>query len=71
MGTMIKRLFFGRGEITERMLLNGRRWGFEFKKEDLWVGLFWKTTGNCADIWICFVPCFPLHISFWYHDPEQ
>lgn len=42
---------------------------FERKWQDLWVGAFWKTTKMKTDlgevpwvteVWICFVPCFPL-----------
>lgn len=44
---------------------------FEFKPQDLWVGAFWKRIGNCVDLWICLLPCVPLHISWWWHDPEQ
>ena len=45
---------------------------FELKLADLWIGAFWKTTSITdddgekpmwTDIWICFVPCVPLHIS--------
>ena len=42
---------------------------FEFKLQDFWIGVFWKTTLNwplkeylLIDIWICFIPCFPLYI---------
>lgn len=44
---------------------------FEFKLQYLWVGAFWKRIGNCVDLWICFVPCVPLHIYWHWHDPEQ
>jgi hypothetical protein len=47
------------------------RWQFEFKLQDLWIGAFWKRIGNCMDLWICFLPCIPLHLSWWWHDPEQ
>jgi hypothetical protein len=49
---------------------------FEFKKEDAWVGIFWKTTHAMTDrgeepmftdAWICLVPCVPLHLTF-FHD---
>ncbi len=42
---------------------------FEFKIEDLWIGVFWKTSYRANDlheifdIWICFVPCIPLHVT--------
>ena len=43
---------------------------FEWKLEDLWIGAFWKRTGGSVDLWICFVPCLPLHISWWHRkDP--
>lgn len=32
----------------------------EFKVEDMWIGIFWKR--NRPDIWICFIPMFPVHV---------
>lgn len=54
----------------------------EFKKEDLWVGVFWKKTPCflnfkrdnplflnketvATNIWICLLPCLPIHITIW------
>ena len=48
---------------------------FEFKPQDLSVGVFWKTTsvgcpcGSCrddvlVDVWVCLLPCVPLHVSW-------
>ena len=44
---------------------------FEFKLADLWVGLFWKREPawrhypwSRTHVWICLVPCFPLHIEW-------
>lgn len=48
---------------------------FEFKIEDSWVGVFWKhgyadldnkKEKLWTDIWICFLPWFPLHITIIY-----
>ena len=39
------------------------RW--EFKPEDVWVGIFWRRRGPSLDMWI--IPltiCFPLHIIY-------
>jgi hypothetical protein len=49
----------------------------EFKLEDFWVGAFWKRattvqydtvpygrTGSRVDVWVCIVPCFPLHLTW-------
>ncbi len=47
------------------------RWEFEFNPRFLWVGLTWKRIGNCVDLWLCVLPCVPLHVSWWWHDPEQ
>ncbi len=44
---------------------------FEWKLADLWIGAFWKRTGNCIDLWVCFIPCVPLHVSWWWSDPKQ
>lgn len=51
-----------------------RRWAcfsarFEFKFQDMWIGAFWKKDPHkvtACDIWICFIPCVPLHISVWW-----
>ncbi len=67
----MKTLIFGRGPIAQRMTLALWYARFEFKLQDLWVGAFWKTSGNCFDLWICFLPCVPLHVCLSYHDPEQ
>jgi hypothetical protein len=56
----------------------GQRW--ECKPQDLWVGVFFKLdyptfdsnwTHKVVHMWICFIPCFPLHLqvaldSRWY-----
>ena len=46
----------------------------KFEKRDLWIGLYWKFKAakthiagckvqDCLDLYICLVPCFPIHIS--------
>lgn len=46
----------------------------KFEKRDLWVGLYWQFKAakthvagckvqDCLDVYICLVPCFPIHIS--------
>ena len=45
-------------------------WRFEWKLPDLWIGVFWKH-GKFGDfdIWICLIPCVPLHIfRQWFID---
>lgn len=47
---------------------------FEFKLEDFWIGAFWKKTTfvngsqnktyKRLELWVCFVPCFPLHLTW-------
>jgi hypothetical protein len=42
---------------------------WEFKLADFWIGFYFKRTlpenrptyGSQIDIWICIIPCFPLH----------
>lgn len=43
----------------------GRRWRVhvEFKLADMWVGAYWAGHGGWIDLWVCILPCFPLH--FW------
>lgn len=37
----------------------------EFKLRDAWIGAYWVHDGNCFDIWVCIVPCIPIHFSCW------
>ena len=40
----------------------------EFKPQDLWIGVFWKTTQKChgsyVDLWVCILPMVPVHFSW-------
>ena len=42
-------------------------WRVEWVPADKWIGIFHRTTYNPAtvrqDVYICVIPCFPLHIS--------
>lgn len=49
---------------------------FEWKFEDFWMGAFWKhghiqtnegPVRYWTDIWICFIPCVPLHLTLTYN----
>lgn len=42
-----------------------RKWRvrLEWKIQDLWIGAFWRRTPERFDLWICLVPCLPIHIS--------
>jgi len=51
-------------EISKRR--RGWHIGFEFKPRNLCIGAYWKRIGNCVDLWICLMPCVPLHISWWW-----
>ena len=51
--------------------LVGWRRSFEWKPQDLWVGVFWKRIGNAVDVWVCLLPCVPLHVSWWMHEDGQ
>ena len=43
---------------------SGWRVRVEWKIQDAWIGVFWKSVGGCVDLWICLLPCIPIHI-FW------
>jgi hypothetical protein len=30
---------------------------------DCWIGVFWKRSEDILHIWICLLPCIPLHIQ--------
>lgn len=53
--------------MTKRKITYHWRWRFEWKLEDLWIGVFWKTDRTQTfDIWICILPCLPLHGTRWF-----
>ncbi len=35
----------------------------EWVPQDCWVGLHWKNTKDRIDIWLCLIPCFPIHYA--------
>ena len=38
--------------------------GFEFVLQDMWIGVYFKITWRAGDIYICFIPMYPYHISW-------
>lgn len=36
----------------------------EFKLADCWIGVFWKQQARRHDVWVCLLPCLPLHITW-------
>lgn len=36
---------------------------FEFKPADAWIGAFWRQSQGILHIWICLIPCVPLHVE--------
>lgn len=59
------------GVSGRKLVFEGWHCEFEWSPRDLWIGAYWKRIGNAWDLWVCLVPCVPLHISWWYHDPDQ
>ncbi len=35
----------------------------EWKLADCWIGAFWKREPGGFHLWICLIPCIPLHIQ--------
>jgi hypothetical protein len=45
--------------------------GIEWKLADLWIGAFWKRKGHSLDIWVCLLPCLPIHWTGWrFKEPQ-
>jgi DMSO/TMAO reductase YedYZ molybdopterin-dependent catalytic subunit len=43
-----------------------RLWRIEVKREDCWLGVFWRRDGyGVLDAWVCLVPMIPLHLRVW------
>ena len=39
----------------------------EYKKEDLWIGAFWRK----SNLWICIIPMLPIHFEWNTLTPEE
>ncbi len=37
-------------------------WQFEFKLADMWIGAYWRRERYVLHIWVCLLPCLPLHV---------
>ncbi len=37
----------------------------KFEPRDLWIGVYWDRSPVRLDVYICVVPCFPLHIRIY------
>lgn len=35
----------------------------EWKPQDLWIGAYWKATATRFDLWVCLLPCVPIHLA--------
>jgi hypothetical protein len=47
----------------------------ERKMADCWIGLYWRwdraRRGYAwLDIWLCLVPCLPIHLALYWRVPE-
>jgi hypothetical protein len=36
----------------------------ESKLQDMWVGAYWKNGDYIFHLWICVIPCLPIHIEW-------
>ncbi len=43
----------------------------EWKPQDLWVGVYWKNQPYRIDIWVCLLPCFPIHYASPIYEYEE
>lgn len=51
-------------------------WRFEYKIQDMWIGAYWDSVRDdrgisSFDLWICFLPCVPLHVAWERRKDEQ
>lgn len=48
--------------LTHWRTVGAWRWRIEAKSADLWVGLYHQRTDDVIDVWLCLLPCLPLHL---------
>ncbi len=37
---------------------------FQFECRDMWIGMFWRRTKVALHLYICLIPCVPLHVTW-------
>lgn len=47
------RVYFG-GGVTVSL---------EFKLQDMWRGVYWHNSKYVFEMWVCYVPCLPIHLQ--------
>jgi hypothetical protein len=71
--TKRRRVSVGRPFMPRGTRLN-IAWQLEFKKADLWVGVYWSPdpeyVPRSGSLWLCLLPMVPLHVDWWPTDPE-
>lgn len=35
----------------------------ELKIEDAWIGAFWRRDLVSTQVWVCLLPCLPVHVT--------
>lgn len=43
----------------------------QWKPQDLWIGAYWKRVRYGVEVWVCLLPCLPLHLTFLYRECER
>ena len=43
---------------------------WQWEPRDCWVGCFWTTTRGWTDIYVCLLPCLPLHLRYFHRRPR-
>lgn len=39
----------------------------ERKWQDAWIGAHWNRDISWLDIWVCLIPFFPIHVTYYWH----
>lgn len=37
----------------------------EFVPQDVWVGVYWRRRWALLSVWVCLLPCLPIHVERW------
>ncbi len=51
--------------VKKLITFHEKKWllRLEFKLQDMWIGLYWQNKSKRLDVWLCLLPCFPLHYA--------
>jgi len=67
-----ERRWYHRTHTLARVRIGRVELAWEFKLPDCWLGVYWHRLPGRMDVWLCVIPCLPVHAawSIWHSRPS-